>query len=286
MDSPQSVVSPYKTAEQEEQKTDEYSGRNYLSVTKEAPTEATNGNLEDSIGVLQVYVHQARDIHNICIYHKQDVYAKIRLTSDPGHTVSTNTINGGGRNPVFNENLRMNVTTVDCSLKCEIFMMSRVKNYLEDQLLGFALVPLSELSFLYNGASPEAMPIPVLPIVGTMETQESFFQGELDKLEFPDPNVANENQIMVSEYFEIPSGDLESQTSEALVISDADNHITIRDKRSDSPVSSVSTNGVSSSSNGVSSNHSKTPKAPETVSGEQNSVRKDKETVDASNGQN
>ncbi|CAI0374018.1 unnamed protein product [Linum tenue] len=114
MDSPQSVVSPFKnavTAEPEKQKTTDHS---------EVPRKATNGHLEDNfIGKLEVYVHQARDIHNICIYHKQDVYAKICLTSDPENTVSTNTINGGGRNPVFNQNLQINVKTVDCSLKSD-----------------------------------------------------------------------------------------------------------------------------------------------------------------------
>ena len=67
-------------------------------------------NVEEFIGVVDVYIHQARDIHNICIYHKQDVYAKICLTSNPENTVSTKTINGGGRNPVFNENQMLKLT--------------------------------------------------------------------------------------------------------------------------------------------------------------------------------
>lgn len=55
------------------------------------------GNNESFIGSLEVYIHQARDIHNICIYHKQDVYAKFCLTSDPDAKVSTQIINGGGK---------------------------------------------------------------------------------------------------------------------------------------------------------------------------------------------
>ncbi|CAN1220988.1 hypothetical protein LINGRAPRIM_LOCUS119 [Linum grandiflorum] len=285
MDSPQSVVSPFKNAEH---KTIDYS-------VKDAARKETNGNLEeeDSIGLLDVYVHQARDIHNICIYHKQDVYAKICLTSDPDITVSTNTINGGGRNPVFNQNLQINVKTVDCSLKCEIFMMSRVKNYLEDQLLGFALVPLSQvvmkngqlekdfslsstdlfhspagyvqLSLSYSGASPEVMAIPAMPPTDrVMHMQDSeILESELEKLEFPDPNIVNENQMMVSEYFGMPCSSLEPETSESLVSSD----------------------GVASPSNGMSSNNSEAPIASKTQSEEHNSICNELKRVDVANGE-
>ena len=92
-----------------------------------------------------MFVHKARDIHNVCIYHKQDVYAKLCLTSSPDVSCSTKVINSAGRNPVFEESLRLDVQTVDASLKCEIWMLSRVRNYLEDQLLGFALVPLADI---------------------------------------------------------------------------------------------------------------------------------------------
>ncbi|KAK9676988.1 hypothetical protein RND81_11G114300 [Saponaria officinalis] len=68
-------------------------------------------NRKDFIGVLDVYVHHARDIQNICV----DVYAKLCLTSDPKNTVSTQTINGGGKNPVFNDNVRLNVRTTEHS---------------------------------------------------------------------------------------------------------------------------------------------------------------------------
>ncbi|XP_057529370.1 uncharacterized protein LOC130807970 [Amaranthus tricolor] len=262
MDSPQSVVSPFKNLtvsghEPEKQKAEVLvkGSINHLSNG----TDKINGvksnvyNREDFIGTLDVFVHQARDIQNICIYHKQDVYAKLCLTSDPETAVSTQTINGGGRNPVFNQSIRLNVRTMESSLKCEIWMLSRVRNYLEDQLLGFALVPLSEifikngklekeftlsstdlfhspsgyvqLSLSYSGASPEVLEIPKLPMdaenaVRASEALEST-PSDFDKIEFPDPNIVNENEMMISEYFGI---NLESQTTESLVSSDSESH--------------------------------------------------------------
>ncbi|KMZ64959.1 Calcium-dependent lipid-binding domain-containing protein [Zostera marina] len=96
------------------------------------------------VGCLNVYIHQAGDIHNICIYQKQDVYAKIFLISNPKNIISTKTINHGGSNPIFNESLQFSMGTneFESSLRCEIWMLSRAKNYLEDQFLGFALIPL------------------------------------------------------------------------------------------------------------------------------------------------
>jgi len=115
-------------------------------ITQRATNFVADNNRKDKcIGYLDVFVHQARDIHNVCIYHKQDVYAKLCLTSSPDVSCSTKVINSAGRNPVFEESLRLDVQTVDASLKCEIWMLSRVRNYLEDQLLGFALVPLADI---------------------------------------------------------------------------------------------------------------------------------------------
>ena len=308
MDSPQSVVSPFKSsvaAEPEKQKSDFFARSGSLTKGTEANRkEAVMSNLGNFIGVLEVYVHQARDIHNICIYHKQDVYAKLCLTSDPENTVSTNIINGGGRNPVFNENLKLNVKTVESSLKCEIFMMSRVKNYLEDQLLGFTLVPLSEvlvkngklekefslsstdlfhspagfvqLSLAYAGASPDVMAIPAVPkpLAADETAQESDISESLDRIEFPDPKIVNENQMMVSEYFGISCSNMDTETSESLVSSDARNQVSseirapvvesfstatvesVQLPKFDSPPSSVSTNGVSSPSVAASSDSS------------------------------
>ncbi|KAF5183928.1 Inactive serine/threonine-protein kinase, partial [Thalictrum thalictroides] len=101
---------------------------------------------DDFSGLLDIFVHHARNIHNICIYENQDVYAKFSLTYSPDEIVSTRIVNGGGKNPDFNENLTMKITQLDAVLKCEIWMLSRVRNYFEDQLLGFALVPMSLVS--------------------------------------------------------------------------------------------------------------------------------------------
>lgn len=342
MDSPQSVVSPFKTSvgfETEKQKYD-YPVQSTGSFSKgiEIPrNDAVVGNLEDFVGVVEVYIHQARDIQNICIYHKQDVYAKFCLTSDPEHTVSTKIINGGGRNPVFNDSLRLNVKTVDSSLKCEVFMMSRVRNYLEDQLLGFALVPLSEvlinngnldkefslsstdlfyspagfvqLSLSYSGASPEVMAIPAIPTAlaanGTIqdsEIQESL-PCEFDKIEFPDPKVVNENQMMVSEYFGIPCSSLDSEASESLATSDTENYLSsengvhvvesfsaatsnsIQVPKLGSPPSSVSTNGVSSPSVDASSETSDSPAASKTPNLDHVSDRKERESTHVRDGE-
>ncbi|KAI8007979.1 hypothetical protein LOK49_LG07G02663 [Camellia lanceoleosa] len=221
------------------------------------------GKQEDSVGILEVYIHQARDIHNICIYHKQDVYAKIYLTSDPETAVSTQTINGGGKNPIFNQSLRLSVRKIDSSLKCEIWMLSRVRNYLEDQLLGFALVPLSDvftgngklaqefslsssdlfhspagfvqLALTYTGASPEVVEIstPRSSAVLNLARQDSEVPisdpNELDKIEFPDPKIVNENEMMVSEYFGVPCDNLESAGTEQLGTTDNGEHHSSQD---------------------------------------------------------
>jgi hypothetical protein len=329
MDSPQSVVSPFKSsfvAEPEKQNSDFFS-RSSSPLSKGIEVngkEAEVCNFENFIGVLEVYIHQARDIHNICIYHKQDVYAKLCLTSDPNNTLSTKTINGGGRNPVFNETLQFNVRTIESSLKCEIFMLSRVKNYLEDQLLGFALVPLSEvlikngklekefslsstdllhspagfvqLSLSYSGASPDVIAAPAIhSTVQDSEISESL-PSEMDKIEFPDPKIVNEDEIMVSEYFGIPCSNLDSQTSESLVTSGAGNQLpaemgvrlvesfstgtveSVQLPKIDSPPSSVSTNGVSSPVN-ASSESSEAQATSKSPSKEHASIQKEK-TVD------
>lgn len=193
------------------------------------------------IGYLDVFVHQARDIHNVCIYHKQDVYAKLSLTSNPDVSCSTKVINSAGRNPVFEESLRLDVQNVDASLKCEIWMLSRVRNYLEDQLLGFALVPLADivmgdgklvqefsltstdlfhtpagfvqLSLSYAGCSPDVMLISS-PNKSVSRVSDSgngcVVPSQLENIEFPDLNVVKEDEIMVSKYLEMGSLDSEN----------------------------------------------------------------------------
>ncbi|KAA8526579.1 hypothetical protein F0562_008218 [Nyssa sinensis] len=170
--------------------------------------ETTVENSEGFIGFLEVYIYQARDIHNICIYHKQDVYAKLCLTSDPDTTVSTQIINGGGKNPVFNENLRLNVRTVDSSLKS-----------------GFV-----QLSLTYSGALPEVLeiPRPVSSLTATAAPLDSeiptSIPNEFDKIEFPDPKIVNENEMMVSEYFGIPCAN-DSESAENLGTTENANHL-------------------------------------------------------------
>ncbi|CAK8538888.1 unnamed protein product [Lathyrus sativus] len=297
MESPQSVVSPFKSSLMED--TEKFKSDVFTKTScplskdievnrKEALALSNHG--DEFVGVVDVYIHQARDIHNICIYHKQDVYAKVCLTGDPENSVSTKIINGGGRNPVFNDNLRLSVRTVESSLKCEIWMLSRVKNYLEDQLLGFVLVPLCDvlmedrklekefslsstdlfhspagfvrLSISYAGVSPDVMVISSWPNAeldrnGTekdSETRESLVR-DLDRIEFPDPKIENEDNLMVSEYFgtdSLATTDTESLGSERGV--QFVESLSASSFESIQPPSSVSTNGVSSLSPSASSN--------------------------------
>ncbi|PON97598.1 C2 domain containing protein [Trema orientale] len=201
-----------------------------------------NGDSEFS-GVLEIYVHHARNIHNICIYDNQDVYAKFSLTYNPDETLSTRIIAAGGKNPDFNENLRMKITQIDAVLKCEIWMLSRARNLMEDQLLGFALVPISQvvgkgkLTRDYSLSSTDLFHSPAgtvqltlsldtsLPISPSIKpisessanssiTSEVVLLDrkisevisdpvEYSRIEFPDINVVRENQQMVSEYFDL-----------------------------------------------------------------------------------
>ena len=68
-------------------------------------------------GILDTYVHHARNFQNIFIYDNQDVYAKFSLAYNPDETLSTGIIKGGGKNPDFNENLRLKITQVDAGQK-------------------------------------------------------------------------------------------------------------------------------------------------------------------------
>ncbi|KAF3780847.1 hypothetical protein EJ110_NYTH38273 [Nymphaea thermarum] len=224
---------------------------------------AVGAKSDGSVGVLEVYIHQARDIHNICIYHNQDVYAKFCLTSNPDLTVSSRIINGGGRNPVFNDKLQLNVQQIDASLKCEIWMLSRAKDYLEDQLLGFALVPISavaaandgglsqefslsstdlfhspagfvQLSLSYRGYAPEVMMMGTSgSIPHSVVADESLpdseandpISSEYSKIEFPDLQIAKENERMVSEYFVMQQSHLDSECSDSFPNSSNENQI-------------------------------------------------------------
>ncbi|XP_047323988.1 uncharacterized protein LOC124927588 [Impatiens glandulifera] len=193
-------------------------------------------------GILDIYVHHAKNIHNICIYDNQDVYAKFSLTCDPDETITTRIIIGGGKNPDFNQNLSMKITQFDVVLKCEIWMLSRAKNFMEDQLLGFALVPISTLSgkgkisqdytlsstdLFHSPAGTVKLTLSINPnnlpssseaaaAINSSITSEVVLLNrnmpestldpiEYTRIEFPDINVASENQEMVSRYFDLAS---------------------------------------------------------------------------------
>ncbi|KAK4750611.1 hypothetical protein SAY87_004093 [Trapa incisa] len=96
---------------------------------------------------------------------------------------------------------------------------------------------------------------------------------DLDKIEFPDPKILNENEMMVSEYFGMPCESLESETSESFDTSGAENKLhseqnfendafeSMQLPKLDSPLISVSTNGVSSPSIPTSTQSSEAPSA-------------------------
>lgn len=185
-------------------------------------------------GILEIHVHHARNIHNICIYEKQDVYAKFSLTYNPDYTISTRIINGGGKNPEFDDDLIINITQPDAVLKCEIWMLSRAKNFMDDQLLGFVLVPISSVSgkqrltqdfhlsstdlfhspagtiklSLFLNAKTPTNPTPAAfadsPPHSSATSQlllDKTASEDYSRIEFPDVSVVDQNQQMVSEYF-------------------------------------------------------------------------------------
>ncbi|KAJ6831466.1 uncharacterized protein M6B38_348520 [Iris pallida] len=187
-------------------------------------------------GLLEVYVHHARNIHNICIYANQDVYAKFSLTCSPDDVLSTSVVAGGGKNPQFDERLAtIKVPHPDAVLKCEIWMLSRARNFLEDQLLGFALVPLSSVAaaakrkltqdftlsstdlfhspagtvqltlYLHSTSDKHSFALESSSNHASSITSEVVILDpeELGTIEFPDVNIAKENQKMVSQYFDM-----------------------------------------------------------------------------------
>ncbi|GMG99996.1 hypothetical protein Nepgr_001836 [Nepenthes gracilis] len=194
-------------------------------------------------GLLEIFIHHARNIHDICIYNNQDVYAKFSLTYNPDETISTKIVIGGGKNPDFNEKLVMKVTQLDSVLKCEIWMLSRVRNLIEDQLLCFTLVPISmvagkgELTHDFSLSSTDLFHSPAgtvllslslnttAPLSSSLQPYSNSSRNssiasevvlfdrkqseiisdmdEYSRIEFPDINAVQENQKMVSEYFSL-----------------------------------------------------------------------------------
>ncbi|MBA0699465.1 hypothetical protein Goari_001098 [Gossypium aridum] len=123
-----------------------------------------------------------------------------------------------------------------------------------------------QLSLAYVGSSPEVMAIPIMhmDLVAEKTVKDSeISECELEKIEFPDPKIVNENKMMVSEYFGIPCSSLDSESSGSLIISNAKNRVSldmavnvaesfstatvnsIPVPQLESPPSSVSTNWVS-----------------------------------------
>ncbi|XP_019257021.1 PREDICTED: uncharacterized protein LOC109235389 isoform X2 [Nicotiana attenuata] len=216
------------------------------------PNISTDSESEFS-GILEIHVHNARNIHNICIYDNQDVYAKFSLTYNPDEAISTRIINGGGKNPDFNEDLAMKVSQIDSILKCEIWMLSRAKTLMEDQLLGFALVPISsvigkgkftqdfslsstdlfhspagtvKLSLFLNTNNPisvsnnpscspsSSSSISSEVVLLDRNTSQLVLDPiEYSRIEFPEINLVKENQEMVSQYFDLGGSFLQLSAS-------------------------------------------------------------------------
>lgn len=188
-------------------------------------------------GVLEVHVHHARNIHNICIYDNQDVYAKFSLTYSPDDALSTRVACGGGKNPDFNETLGLQVTQPDSVLKCEVWMLSRARHLMEDQLLGFALVPLSHIAgkgkvtrdyslsstdLFHSPAGTVRLGLQLTASAPVDSAANSSISSEVvlldrkvsevildpveySKIEFPEISLVRENQKMVSAYFDLAS---------------------------------------------------------------------------------
>ncbi|KAJ0982229.1 hypothetical protein J5N97_010484 [Dioscorea zingiberensis] len=177
-----------------------------------------------------------------------------RLPGTLKNAVESKIIRSAGGNPVFNENLQLNVQTFDSSLRCEMWMRSAVPNQLEDQLLGFVSAPLSDvivakgklekefslssndlfhspagfvqLSISYVGSYPDVMAVAPPPTTGFTDTSlpdsenEDTLTSKFAKIEFVDWTVMNENNQMVSELFGIPCTEMDSHTTENLITSE------------------------------------------------------------------
>ncbi|GAA0168389.1 hypothetical protein LIER_23116 [Lithospermum erythrorhizon] len=164
MDSPQSVVSPFKGSVGFEKQNSHHFVENDGSLSGGngiQRNEAPLSYLEDFVGVFDVF-----------------------FLPRPLMAVDS---------PFLNDALQLHVRNVETSLKCEIWMLSSVKNYLEDQLLGFALVPLSEgLTSNRNGPFPEVFVITAPAASVGMDTlvpnagPKALVPTEFDKIELSD----------------------------------------------------------------------------------------------------
>uniref|UniRef100_A0A0E0CD26 C2 domain-containing protein n=1 Tax=Oryza meridionalis TaxID=40149 RepID=A0A0E0CD26_9ORYZ len=165
---------------------------------------------EEDACFLDIYVHGARGIHNICIYAAQDVYARLALTSSPDDAPALAT-------------------------SCEIWMRSCARRLLDDQLLGFALVPLAAVAAadgarlaqdfslsstdlfhspagtirlslaLHSGPPGDACPPPERAAAEPSITSEVVILEpappvDYARIEFPDLNAVKENDDMAVQY--------------------------------------------------------------------------------------
>ncbi|CAO2832950.1 unnamed protein product [Amaranthus hypochondriacus] len=181
-------------------------------------------------GKLDILIHHARNLHNICIYDNQDVYAKFSLTYNPDEHVSTGVVIGGGKNPEFEQKVELKVKQIDGVLKCEIWMLSRARNLLEDQLLGFTLVPISHIvsqggklkchDFSLSSTDLFHSPAGTIQLSLSLSTNFSCVmnhnfiekssissevvlldRNEYSRIQFPDINADAQDKVMVSQYF-------------------------------------------------------------------------------------
>uniref|UniRef100_A0A1D1XQY6 C2 domain-containing protein n=1 Tax=Anthurium amnicola TaxID=1678845 RepID=A0A1D1XQY6_9ARAE len=265
-------------------------------------------------GLLEVHIHHARNIHNICIYDNQDVYAKFSLTCSPDETLSTRVVPGGGRNPDFDETLRIEVANPDAVLKCEIWMLSRVRSYLEDQLLGFALVPLSSISsgdagetthdFTLSSTDLFHSPAGTVRLTLSMATSappgpsgKPFAGGSISsevvlfdpveyvRIEFPDIGATREDQQMVSHYFTMAEQSSPSRPGGVpfLQLGAASQSVEDYDMAANSPDGSIQNSGIfgsTTTSLGDDSNSadSSEKKGPECANGSHPAVTQSSET--------
>ncbi|KAL6573212.1 hypothetical protein OROMI_012828 [Orobanche minor] len=239
----------------EKQSTDHHRVENPSYLLKEINfqrKESTIGNIEECIGALEVHVHQVRDIRNICIYQKQDINAKLCLTSDPKMEVSMKTIEKAGHIAVFDEKFLLNVGNIDYSLKCEIRMLSRVR-------IIRLMLEHNRGSFQFPHHHPRVWRL----TQPCRKKSIKSLSNELGSIGFPDPKVANENYQMVEEYNEICT-EVESHYWDGLVTADNENQVSTevgsKPSRIESPPSSVSTTETSFASVPVSFASFETPK--------------------------
>ncbi|KAJ4804802.1 Calcium-dependent lipid-binding (CaLB domain) family protein [Rhynchospora pubera] len=213
----------------------EYKGR-VTSFVYDPTTlhEADEGEGNNFLSLLDIYVHEALNLHNICIYANQDVYAKFSLTSSPDEALSTRVVASGGNSPRFEERLpplRIAHPSDKAVLKVEIWMLSCAKTLLGDQLLGFTLIPISSISSTKTGKASQEFTLsstdlfhspagtirltltlnpqrtidPVPDVTPSITSEVVILDPVVDysNIEFPDVNAAQENQKMVMQYFDM-----------------------------------------------------------------------------------